>query len=241
MLMVVLGIGASFMALGFLLNENNSKYLLSGYNTMSTSEQAKFPLSKFLVAFKRFHIWLGGLFIVGALAIERIEPDWLGYHLAFTPIVGYLGFFVRHRSFSSQLNSTNKRMTYVGIGILGCTLVGMIFMFRWSEQPNTIEFDEYELVIDGPYGLEIHYNEIASVQYLDSLPEFPKRLHGIATGKASKGKFQDASGKKYLLLIDHPAREFVQITLKHGLPIIVSLQETENDWPNQLLIRIDRN
>jgi hypothetical protein len=175
----------------------------------------------------------------GAILIQWLEPEWLGYHLAFTPLLAYLGFFIKYRSFSEGLNATNKTMTYIGIGILVCTLVGMVFLFRWSERPNTILFSEKSLVIDGPYGLELAYEDILDVRPLGVLPEITVRTNGIATGKASKGKFKDAEGQKYLLLIDHPAESYVLIERVHGEPLIVSLQNLPEDWMIELLEKLD--
>ena len=45
-----------FIGVAFLVNEKNSKYLLSGYNTMSKEEQESFDLKNYLIFFKKFFI-----------------------------------------------------------------------------------------------------------------------------------------------------------------------------------------
>ena len=47
---------AIFLGIAFLVNKNNAKLLLAGYNTMSKKQQEKFDLIKFLVFFKKFLI-----------------------------------------------------------------------------------------------------------------------------------------------------------------------------------------
>lgn len=44
-----------FIGIAYLLNENNAKYLLAGYNTMSKEEREKVDLSNFL-NFGRFFL-----------------------------------------------------------------------------------------------------------------------------------------------------------------------------------------
>lgn len=58
-----------FIALAFILTENNAKYLLAGYNTMSPEERKKVDIKGLITYFKRFFIFLGvSLMIVGLTA-----------------------------------------------------------------------------------------------------------------------------------------------------------------------------
>ena len=43
-----------FYAIGYFINKDNSKYLLSGYNTMSNEEREKFDIEGYLKIFKPF-------------------------------------------------------------------------------------------------------------------------------------------------------------------------------------------
>ena len=47
-----------FIGIAYLLNENNAKYLLAGYNTMSKEEREKVDLPNFLIFWKNFFIML---------------------------------------------------------------------------------------------------------------------------------------------------------------------------------------
>ncbi|MFM1877727.1 MAG: hypothetical protein RLZZ241_593 [Bacteroidota bacterium] len=55
---IVIGSGILYTFLAWLVNENNAKYLLSGYNTMSAAEQAKFDIKGYLNFFKPFFYYL---------------------------------------------------------------------------------------------------------------------------------------------------------------------------------------
>ncbi|WP_041252056.1 DUF3784 domain-containing protein [Flavobacterium indicum] len=57
-----------FLGLAFLVTENNAKYLLSGYNTMSEEERQKFDIKSYIAYIKNFHIFLGiSIFIIGSI------------------------------------------------------------------------------------------------------------------------------------------------------------------------------
>lgn len=56
-----------FIALAFILTENNAKYLLAGYNTMSPKERKKVDIKGLIAYFKRFFIFLGVLLMIVGL------------------------------------------------------------------------------------------------------------------------------------------------------------------------------
>ena len=50
----VIFVSAVYYAIGYYINEENSKYLLSGYNTMSEDERKRFDIEGYLKIFKPF-------------------------------------------------------------------------------------------------------------------------------------------------------------------------------------------
>jgi len=50
----VIFVSALYYAIGYFINEENPKYLLSGYNTMSDEERKKFDIENYLIFFKSF-------------------------------------------------------------------------------------------------------------------------------------------------------------------------------------------
>jgi len=50
----VIFVSALYYAIGYFINEENSKYLLSGYNTMSDQERKNFDKENYLTFFKSF-------------------------------------------------------------------------------------------------------------------------------------------------------------------------------------------
>ena len=63
----IIAIGVLFISLAFILTENNAKYLLSGYNTMSAAEREKVDIKGLITCFKRFFIFLGVSLLLIAL------------------------------------------------------------------------------------------------------------------------------------------------------------------------------
>ncbi len=50
----VIFVSVLYYAIGIIMNKENAKYLLSGYNTMSDEERKKFDIENYLVFFKAF-------------------------------------------------------------------------------------------------------------------------------------------------------------------------------------------
>ena len=50
----VIFVSALYYVIGYFINKENSKYLLSGYNTMSVEERKKFDIENYLIFFKSF-------------------------------------------------------------------------------------------------------------------------------------------------------------------------------------------
>jgi hypothetical protein len=45
-----------FIVVAYITNEDNARYLLAGYNTMSKKEQESFDIKNYLIFFKKFFI-----------------------------------------------------------------------------------------------------------------------------------------------------------------------------------------
>lgn len=54
----VILIDVVFLLIVLIINKHNAKYLLAGYNTMTTEEQKRFDIDGYLIFFKKFFIIL---------------------------------------------------------------------------------------------------------------------------------------------------------------------------------------
>jgi len=110
MVYVILGLGIFFIIIGFVLTQNNAKYLLAGYNTMTEKEREKFDISGYVPYFRKFHIFLGGSFtIIGIPLAYSFGDDAGGVFLAVYPILGYTFFLITSRKFIRK--KSNKKNT----------------------------------------------------------------------------------------------------------------------------------
>ncbi len=54
--LIVFFVDIIFIAIAYLINKDNAKYLVAGYNTMSIKERDKFDLDNFLIFWKNFFV-----------------------------------------------------------------------------------------------------------------------------------------------------------------------------------------
>lgn len=223
MFYISIGLGLLFFSLGFIITPNNAKYLLSGYNTMSSEDQAKFPIVEYLNVFKVFHIWFGIIYTVLSVAFHLVDPEFVGYHLGISPILAYGWFFWNSRKFNEGLSKSVQNNTTIGLTVLGLTLILVIGLFIWSEQESSWTYENNQLDIQGPYGISFNLNELDSLSILEDLPEITYRSHGISTGKVAKGKFKGPNKARYHLLIDKPVGEVLALYPSGEMPVLISL------------------
>ena len=81
----VLLVNIIFVVIEYCVNKNNAKYLLAGYNTMTTEERDKFDLDGFLKFFKKYFLqvafWSTLIFII-LLVLFNPKVAIIGYTIA---------------------------------------------------------------------------------------------------------------------------------------------------------------
>ena len=70
--LTVIFVALLYLAIGFLINKNNARYLLAGYNTMSEEKRKKFPIDSYLVFFKKFFTRMSIFSLLSALLFHLI-------------------------------------------------------------------------------------------------------------------------------------------------------------------------
>ena len=94
----VIFVSVLFYAIGYFINKENSKYLLSGYNTMSKSQREKFDIDGYLKFFKSFYykmgiysalIYFGAIFFVDQNTAAIIYTISLTIPIAYSVVKGY--------------------------------------------------------------------------------------------------------------------------------------------------------
>lgn len=100
--LIITSIGLLFMAIGYILTENNAPQLLSGYNTMPKEKQKLFNLKGFIPFFRKFHLILGISTIVFSIITYQINETYLPYVLCGYPILAYAYFYLKSRSYYNK-------------------------------------------------------------------------------------------------------------------------------------------
>ena len=116
-----------FIAIAFIVTENNAKYLLSGYNTMEEEDRKKFDLKAYIPFFRKFHIFLGiSLLLFGVLLSRLINEEVGGIFLGVYPIAAYIYFITNSTKYSQGLST---KWNKIGVLILIGTLIFVIGLF----------------------------------------------------------------------------------------------------------------
>lgn len=109
MIIAIVIISVVFIGVGFIVTEDNAKYILSGYNTMSEEERQKINIRKYILFFRKFHIFLGlSSLVVGLILYYFVDSDWGGIFIGIYPIVAYAYLIWKGGQFSTEVNTKKK-------------------------------------------------------------------------------------------------------------------------------------
>lgn len=228
MIYVILFLSLLFIGTGFILTEKNAPYLLSGYNTMSKEEQAKFDLESYVPHFRKFHLFLGISFGVIGLALHYfIGENASGIFLGIYPILAYIYFIWSTKHYN--VSAKSKRKTNIGIAVMIATLFFVIglMMFGFKNDPLIVHKDKIEL--KGSYGETLSKEDITDVQLVEKLPKITMRTNGFALGKINKGYFRTKDGETVKLILNSDKKPYIQITKNNGKKIFFSSKDKSNE------------
>lgn len=218
-----------FVGIGFIVTENNAKYLLAGYNTMSDAEKNDFDIKSYIPHFRKFHIFLGlSLFVLSIIIYYSISPDWSGIFMVIYPILTYVYFTWKANKYFLQMGKKQKRKRILSLGILCAVLVGITGMFYYSLQDNTIIINNNVIEIKGDYGMNLDMDNIKFIELVGSTPDLSIKLNGFALANVKKGYFKTRSGQKVKLLLNNMTPPIICIELKDGFRIYYSSKNRSN-------------
>lgn len=226
MMIVIILLSLLFFFIGFILNQSNAKYLLSGYNTLSKEEQANFDIKSYLNLFKKFHIFLGISYLIGGFVLKYFfSENATGVFLGIYPIVAYLFFMFRFNKYSiGQSKKTNR----IGIVILVFTLFGVIFLLFLGFHEDRLFIKRDKIIIEGFYGEQLKIEDIDSVLLCNIKPEIAYKSNGFDLGEIKKGYFKTKSGEEIKLILNSSQMPMILIVKKSGQKIIYSTKNESN-------------
>jgi hypothetical protein len=224
MVYVSLFLGLLFVGIAFLLNKDNAKYLLSGYNTMSEEQRKEFDLVGFLSYFRQFHLFLGISYVLIFLLLFSFDEDLSGGFIIFYPIVSYLYFILKSRRFYSR--KTSNRPFLLGVTIMVLTLVGLSALIYSGYKENKIVLNKQSVQITGMYGTSVSYRDIAEVKLITDLPEINLKENGFAMGTISKGYFRLKKGGTVKLILNSAEKPILVIRTKKNEKVFYNSRNT---------------
>lgn len=229
MIFLLAGLALFFLLIGFSITTKNAKYLLSGYNTMSTEERESFNLEGYLRYFKRFHSWFSAsFFLFGIGFLYGINETALAVFISIYPIVAYLYLAVTSGMFYKSKPISSAK---IGVAVLVVALVFVIGVLSYGLQEQSIMVQNQTLVIDGMYGETISFETIQSVELLSELPDIQYKSNGFAMGNTKLGHFKLSNGEAVKLFISGNEGQLVQLVTDSNKTIIVLVS---NEIYNQL-------
>lgn len=117
-----------FLLIGFSITEKNAQYLLSGYNTMSAQEKARFDLSAYLQFFKIFLAGLAIVFLLVSLLLYFFAPEEIiALGMSVVPLMGYLYLLWQSKNYYQDRKL--PVLTKIGLGFLLVILILLVVLF----------------------------------------------------------------------------------------------------------------
>ena len=224
MLYVIIGMGLLFIAIGFIITEENAKYLLSGYNTMSDAARQQFNLTAYLTFFRKFHLFLGtSLMLIGLPINYIISESAGGLLIGIYPLAAYIYFAIVSSRYSKGINTKTNKI--VGI-ILAATLLFVIGLLGYGYQENKLIVNTKAIEITGFYGETIHPEEIESIKIVEKIPTIRYKSNGFAIGPIRKGYFKTKEGTSLKLILNADNKPYLLITKTDGKKIYFSAKKT---------------
>ncbi|HYF66522.1 MAG TPA: DUF3784 domain-containing protein [Ohtaekwangia sp.] len=220
MIYVLTGLSLLFVAIGFIVTEQNAKYLLSGYNTMHEEDRKKVNIEAYIPYLRKFHILLGVSFlVVGVMLNYLLGEIAVGVFTGVYPIVAYIFFIVTSARFSYGVNIKWNRF---GVYTLVATLIVVLGLLYFGVKEDELVVGSAMVKIKGMYYEEIHSSAIKSVELADELPAIATKTNGFALGSINKGHFKTQDGEKIKLILNTDIPPYILLIKKSGEKIYFS-------------------
>ncbi|APA00005.1 hypothetical protein BIW12_11505 [Flavobacterium commune] len=220
----LIGMSLLFIAIGFIVNEHNAKYLLSGYNTMSEEERKKVNIKAYIQYFRRFHLFLGiSFFPIGTLLTYFIDENATGVFIGIYPILAYTFFIATSfKYFNSQKNK-------IGVFILLGALILIIGFLGRDLQENKMFINSETIEFQGSYGEIVPLKTIKSIELVSDKPKITLRTNGFSLGSVKKGYFKTDKGEIVKLILNGDNKPYILLTKLDGKKIYYSAKEESNE------------
>jgi hypothetical protein len=218
-----------FFGISFILNKNNAKYLLAGYNSMSEEEKNNFDLEAYLVFFRKFHLVLSiSLLIVATVLHFFINSIWSSVFLVLYPICSYTFLIWKSNTYYNKINKNRKIITFGGVAFMATITLIIVFDFSKTLKDNQLIIHSNSIEINGEYGMDIDKNNIKSIKLVSSYPKIISKSNGFTLGFVKKGMFKTNKNTEVKLLINSQKTPLILIITKDNGEIYYSSKNKSN-------------
>jgi len=224
MMYTLIGMSLLFIVIGFIVTENNAKYLLAGYNTMSNEERKRVDIKAYIDYFKKFHLFLGTSFIlIGMLLIYSGYENETSIFIVAYPLLAYIYFIAT----STKYFTTKKNK--IGVFLLAIGLIFIVAMFIRDFKETKLVLNSNSIEFKGDYGEIVPFEKIKSIQLVNEKPKIVQRTNGFSAGTIKKGFYKTDTGEKVKLIINAENKPYILITKLDGKKIYYSAKEESNE------------
>ncbi|GEC71672.1 protein of unknown function [Flavobacterium flevense] len=224
MMYTLIGMSLLFIAIGFIVNVNNAKYLLAGYNTMSKAEQDQVDLKTYITYFRKFHLFLGfSFFLIGILLKYLLSENAVVIFIGVYPIAAYIYFIATSAKYFKA--KKNK----VGVFLLAIGLIFIVVMFIRDFKETKLILNSNSIEFKGDYGETVPFEKIKNIQLVDEKPRIVQRINGFSAGTIKKGIYKTDTSEKVKLIINAENKPYILITKLDGKKIYYSAKEASNE------------
>lgn|GEM_PF-458350 len=222
-----IGLGLLLILISQIINVDNAKFMLSGYNMMSEENRKKVDIHNLVPYIRKFHLFLG----ISLIAIG-VNLTWLfgtlaaTLFLAFYPVLAYLHFTIATRKFYPTFH---RKWHWVTIVLLVAVLAFLGYLFYAALREDRIIIANNTLVVEGQYGDEIALQDIRSVSLVDTLPSIAGKNDGFDLGTVMKGNFRTSDGRQVKLIFNAVRTPCIRIELASGETIYYTSKKVETE------------
>jgi hypothetical protein len=214
MIYVFIGLGLLLILISQIINVDNAKFLLSGYNMMSEENRRKVDIDNLVPYIRKFHLYLGiSIIVIGVNLTLLLGTLAATLFLAFYPILAYLYFTITASKFYPSIH---RKWHWVTIVVLSATLIFLVYLFYAGLREDRLIVTNNALVLEGAYGDEYAPEDIKSVSLVDSLPPIAGKNDGFDLGTVLKGNFRTSDGRQVKLIFNAKKTPCIQISLASG-------------------------
>jgi len=227
MIYAYIGMSLLFVAIGFIVTENNAKYILAGYNTMSEEERKKIDLALYIPYFRKFHLFLGISFFAMGMTVNYFMGKTAGgVFLGVYPILAYIYFIWNGTKYSKGLSPKTSKMAIFGLAI---TLIFVLTIIGLGFKNDRLSYTTQQIEIEGSYGELIAASDLKAISLVDNIPGIAYKANGFAMGAIRKGYFNTKEGERVKLIINADNKPYLLIIKNDGSKIYFSPKEQNSE------------